>query len=97
MRLYVCPASRGIRLAFISKRTRIIMYTKIDRTAEKKLFLTSFTLSLIVHIVIILLLSLSYSKKSIFRKPLKSIEVTYRDLKPQKKKERNETNNKKKI
>jgi len=52
---------------------------------DKKLFLIGLALSLFVHFFIILSLSLSHLGKSISRKPLKSIEVTYQDVKSQKK------------
>lgn len=52
---------------------------------EKRLVLISFILSLLVHTVTIGLLSLSRSENALFRKPLRSIEITYRDLKSQRK------------
>ena len=52
---------------------------------EKRLVFVGLALSFLVHAAIIALLSLPHSKTIISRKPFKSIEVTYQDLKPQKK------------
>lgn len=55
---------------------------------ERNLFLTGIVFSFLVHALSIILLSLPHSKSKMPPEPFKSIEVTYRNLKSQNKKEK---------
>lgn len=61
---------------------RLMNYQASLNRTERQLFRKGLCVSLLIHAFLIGLLSLTGSKKVFFVKPLKSIEITYQNIKP---------------